>query len=1070
MKKICAVILTAAISISIIPQTLAAEVDYTDTLTMSAYSGDGVWWDHSDAEVVQENDYIIIKNADNNSSYSAVDVANAALGGEYENYTAEDYANLANSGTDVQALVRSALNDDTRTLGKTNHGLFSNEIPVSTQSTQICFTAKFDEAGAFVEISNDNCYAPYINTDNGNITVNTGYANDILLENFDTNKWYTFKIVLHDGREENPVASGSVTIYDADDTSAPLGTVDNLKLHYTEVEWYKVNFFPNSKYGAQMELKDFSVTAYDGETPTATPKPEKTPYPTLKPTPTPTPRPEGAATPKPTLNPQPIEGARSKNVYNFHEDFEPYINYIGTEIVTDKFSIFDATATVGDDDTNSKFINITNSKTGIRYIATADDKTTMINTKAVTQMKVKFNDLKAKDNGNVAMFDLTSSSAHNSKSDDTRLVIAERITVGADGKVKVGETEIALVSIGKWYTIKSVSDTQAKKNSIYIYDENGTEVGKIENSDYYDNTATGIKNIRFNIGRDTGKGYSVDDVYMYELKDESTSVFADVKENDAPLINYLASLGIVGNYVKITAVYTSDNVLKNVYFNTTGEPSKDENDIVKTFVWNSLEGMRPVSAENFDGEDAVSAYEVNKMIKTATETHSELTGDITREKFYSYLVDIYKLRSGDDEPITEAPSFSDNSAISDTAAIGTAVKLGLTPIKSGTLNPNGAVSRHEAVQAVSRLISAINVGITNKIVPEPEEEIIIPHVIDQLPETGVMRDLMVLNAPDGYYYMCCSTGTSPDNAKGEAFPRDDISDESLWKDDTGIRIWRSADLIDWEPVKSAKEDSEYPYYIWNVYEGGTWEKVNGFGVGNINNGEKRFAQVLWAPEIHWIKGTYFIVYCMNPGGTSIARSVSGKPEGPYVRQECSQDTLLNPRIDASLFWDDDNEVYYTDGSCAIWHLNSDMSAIVKKSNGELEYISAQAPGKEGGFLFKHNEIYYATAGEFDEKGGYDAVVGMNKTGKCLSKGTYGEVHWLYTLGHNGYFEDKEGNWWATMFGNDNDKLANETNGFNNGFALVPIDFDPYTGKIIIDTERLTAWTDLLQQHGYSFAK
>lgn len=57
-----------------------------------------------------------------------------------------------------------------------------------------------------------------------------------------------------------------------------------------------------------------------------------------------------------------------------------------------------------------------------------------------------------------------------------------------------------------------------------------------------------------------------------------------------------------------------------------------------------------------------------------------------------------------------------------------------------------------------------------------------------------------------------------------------------------------------------------------------------------------------------------------------------------------------------------------------------------------------------------------------------------------------------------------------MFGNDNDKLANETNGFNNGFALVPIDFDKYTGKIIIDKERLKNWTDLLQEHGYKFAK
>lgn len=1085
MKKLCSLILSAAITVSVLPSAvLAQNEDYTDTLTYSAYGGDGVWWNHSDAEVTQNEDgSITIKNVDNNSSYSAVDVANAALGGEYVDYTADDYASLFDNGTDVQTLVRNALSaneaDGKRTLGKTNHGLFSNKIAVNTQSTEIKFTAKFNETGAFVEISNNNCYAPYINTDNGNITVNTGYANDVLIENFDTDKWYTFKIVLHDGRTENPVASGSVTVYDADDESAALGTIDGLKLHYTDVSWYKVNFFPNSKYGAQMQLKDFTVAPYGGDTPEATPAPDKTPYPTLEPTPSPTPRPDGAPTPKPTLNSQPAEGAKSKNIYTFTEDFEPYINQVGQEsIKTDKFVNFDTVAKVYDDNSNNRFLTLTNAKTGTRYFATADEKTAAIETTAVVSMKVKFNTLKAHNNGNVAVFDLTSSNAHNKKSSDEKLVIAEKISVDCAGKMTADSNEICTVSTGKWYTVKSVSDVKNKTNSIYVYDENGTLAGKVENIAFYDSAATAVKNIRFDLCRGSGS-YSIDDIYMYELKDTSLNIFDDVNENNSPLINYFAALGIVGQSVKITAVYNADKSLKNVYFDIDDEIQAKNGETVKTFVWDSMSGMRPVSETSFDGGSAVSAVEINNMITLATETKSMLSGDVTREKLYAYLVEIYKTRSGDDEPVQGELTFTDKDSINTdyTAAIGTAVKLGLTPVKNGAFNPTSSVSRYEAAQAVSRLISAINVGITDKIISEPEEEIIIPHVIDQLPETGVMRDPMVENAPDGYYYMCCSTGTHPDNAKGKAFPRSDISDESLWKDDTGVRIWRSSDLVDWTPVKSAKEDSEYPYYIWNVYEGGTWEKVNGFGVKNINIdgtngtlGAKRFAQVLWAPEIHWIKGTYFIVYCMNPGGTSIARSVSGKPEGPYVRQECSQDTQFRTRIDASLFWDDDNEVYYTDGSCAIFHMNEDMTGIVKKSNGNEEFISAQAPGKEGGFLFKRNGIYYATAGEFDEQGGYDAVVGMNKTGKCMANGEYKEVHWLYTLGHNGYFEDKEGNWWATMFGNDNDKLANETNGFNNGFALVPIDFDKYTGKIIIDTVRLDEWNNLLISKGYSFAK
>lgn len=228
MKRLSAIVLSLSLISAMIPNTYAA-TDYTDSLTTSAYSGNGTWWDHSDAEVSQAGNYIVIRNVDNNSSYSAVDVANSILGGEYADYTAEDYAALYDEDAaknkqaqPVQTLVRDALKakntanreNTVRTLGKTNHGLFSNKITVSTQSTKIQFTAKFAEAGAFVEISNNTGYGPYINTDNGNITVNTGYGNATLFEGLDTDVWYKFEIVLYDGREDNPVSSGCVTVYD----------------------------------------------------------------------------------------------------------------------------------------------------------------------------------------------------------------------------------------------------------------------------------------------------------------------------------------------------------------------------------------------------------------------------------------------------------------------------------------------------------------------------------------------------------------------------------------------------------------------------------------------------------------------------------------------------------------------------------------------------------------------------------------------------------------------------------------------------------------------------------------
>lgn len=951
--------------------------------------------------------YLEIKNNDINSSITADEIAWDLLG--------------LPEGTTITAAEAAEAKEklsEKRAPGTVNHGLFSNKINVNTQSTQIDFTVRFDDIGGFIELSNSTAYGPYINTDTGNITVDNGYASETLFENADPTHWYKFTVALHDGRDENPVAKASVTVQDLN--TGQSNTVGDIILLCRKADWYKVNFFPASAYGKTMSLKSFSVSPYEGITPSATPLPEKTPYPTLKPTPSPTPLPEGE-TPRPTIVPVKADDAVSNNRYTFNEDFEFYEKSVGEAPVTDKLTLFGASVTTEKDSAGNKYVTVSNSATGQRYYTTADTSTELITTKAVTEFRVKFNgELKGR-NDTTCSFDILSSSGDNQKSDDTRLVMPLRLTVDTSGNVRAGDNEsFAVVSPDTWYTIKTVTDVENKKSNVEIYDGEQL-IGSEQNIDFYSPDADGVKNVRLTIMRDSGT-ISLDDIYIYELNDETTPVFGDVSGERALLANYYAAYGIA----------------------------------------------QVQSANSFAPDSSITTEELAQIMSRIMGHSLEFT-DTSREEVALRLVDIYKELSGDDEPVTAELNFTDTAQISDTDGVSAAVGLSLTLTNTGAFEPSKPLTRYEALISAAKLLAAVNIGITGKIVPPEPVVIKAPHVIDLLPETGVIRDPMVNLSPDGYYYMCCSTGTSPENAKGEAFPRpaEDLKDENLWHDDTGIRIWRSSDLVDWTPVRSGKTDSKYPFYIWNIYEGGTWEKINGFGVHNINNGEQRFGAVLWAPEIHWVKGTYFLTYCINPGGTSIARSVTGKPEGPYVRQECSQDTPLKNRIDASMFWDDDNTVYYTDGSCAIWKMNDDMTAIELKADGTENYISAQAPGKEGGFLFKHNGIYYATAGEFFD-GRYDAVIGMNKTGKCMSKGAYGEVHYLYTCGHNGYFEDKNGDWWATMFGNDNDPLANATNGFNNGFALVPIAFDEYDGHVYVDEERLDAWNNLLIERGFNF--
>ena len=139
---------------------------------------------------------------------------------------------------------------------------------------------------------------------------------------------------------------------------------------------------------------------------------------------------------------------------------------------------------------------------------------------------------------------------------------------------------------------------------------------------------------------------------------------------------------------------------------------------------------------------------------------------------------------------------------------------------------------------------------------------------------------------------------------------------------------------------------------------------------------------LWAPEIHYIKGTFWLTYSM-PGwdgtaktsGSGLLKSTTGKPEGPY--DDVQPDERLGDEIDASLFEDDDGAVYFLWHCGKIARMKPDMSGLAEpyrwlkttdadpnpKHHSELcagifGKDSFDHVGYEGMFLFKAGGRYY----------------------------------------------------------------------------------------------------------------
>lgn len=235
-----------------------------------------------------------------------------------------------------------------------------------------------------------------------------------------------------------------------------------------------------------------------------------------------------------------------------------------------------------------------------------------------------------------------------------------------------------------------------------------------------------------------------------------------------------------------------------------------------------------------------------------------------------------------------------------------------------------------------------------------------------------VRDPCICLGPDGNYYLTGTTG----------YP-------TWWKTNEGIRLWRSPDLKNWTDLG----------LVWKI-EDGTWQKKM--------HGDLR---ALWAPEIHYLKGTFWLTYCMNFGGTGLLKSTTGKAEGPYV--DVHPEGPLTGQIDASLFQDDDGKVYFLWQNGMIARMKDDMTGLAEKPR-LLKPAHAKQVGFEGTFLTKKGDRYYLICADFID-GQYHAMAASAEH----VDGPYGPRYLAIPHGgHNMLFTDKEGNWWSTFFGSD----------------------------------------------------
>lgn len=283
-----------------------------------------------------------------------------------------------------------------------------------------------------------------------------------------------------------------------------------------------------------------------------------------------------------------------------------------------------------------------------------------------------------------------------------------------------------------------------------------------------------------------------------------------------------------------------------------------------------------------------------------------------------------------------------------------------------------------------------------------------------------IRDTIVCLGGDGHYYMTGSTG------------------DNIWAVNDGVELWRSKDLRDWD----------YLGLVWSIERDGCWERS-----WRMRKGVP--FRALWAPEIHFIRGNYFIVHSMSRAGLAILRRTTGRAEGPYVHA-FSPEKPLRGGIDATLFEDEDGSVWFTLGSAdEIVRLNGDLGGFAgewqKMVAAEGEYdldpkhhrkeCAAKGYrhfGYEGATMFRRNGIYYL--------GVVDRYEGRYSFAMWMSDKVTGPWHSRHEgppcCGGGNFLRDENGNWWVTFFGNDEASPWREKPG------LVRVDF-ARDGRVVV---------------------
>lgn len=209
--------------------------------------------------------------------------------------------------------------------------------------------------------------------------------------------------------------------------------------------------------------------------------------------------------------------------------------------------------------------------------------------------------------------------------------------------------------------------------------------------------------------------------------------------------------------------------------------------------------------------------------------------------------------------------------------------------------------------------------------------------------------------------------------------------------DPTTRVWKDGKLY----VYGSRDESLKYYCSYDHWVLSTSDLINWEYTPNIFASKGTFDQIsandelLYAPDIAYKNGTYYLYYCQQGDIEGVATSTS--PKGPFTNPKGIYLKHKN-QIDPAVFIDDDGQGYYMWGQfqAKIAKLKPNMAEIDTTTIVDNLVTEKEHFFHEGGYMVKRKGIYYFVYANMSRKG-MPTCIGYATSKSPLGPFKYGGV-------------------------------------------------------------------------------